>query len=45
MCGCEGRAFQGDGKEQCVLSLQLVGECGWGVVDEERGWDQILKAL
>lgn len=27
----EGRAFQIDGKEQCILSLQMVGECGWGV--------------
>lgn len=23
----------------------MVGECGWGVEDDGRGWDQNLKAL
>lgn len=29
----EGRTWQVDGKEQCILSLLLVDEYGWGLVD------------
>lgn len=42
---CEGRTFQVDGKEQGILNLLLAGKCGQGVEDNERGWDQNLKAL
>ena len=41
----EGRTWQVDGKEQCILSLLLVDEYGWGLVDGGIGWGQILKAF
>lgn len=34
----EGRTWQVDGKEQCILSLLLVDEYGWGLVDGGIGW-------
>lgn len=41
----EGRTWQVDGKEQCILSLLLVDGYGWGLVDGGIGRGQILKAF